>query len=70
MARKRKQHSVLFSVPERPLKYADLIIVVRHTGEKIGELRISQGGLDWRAGKAKRTRKLSWERFIRLIAEH
>ena len=52
-------HRIAVSVPEIELANRDLIIVVSSDGEKLGELRISKGGLDWwpKDAKTKKRRK-------------
>ena len=60
-------HVVSFSVPERPLKNSDIVFIVRRGTRKIGELRISQGGLDWFPRKAKTCYSTSWERFQKIL---
>jgi hypothetical protein len=60
-------HRVTFSIPERILAYSDIVFAVHRGPDKAGELRVSQGGVDWRRGRAKRWKKLSWERFNRIL---
>ena len=53
-------------VPQRRLAYSDIVFIVKKGPAKVGELRVSQGGIDWRAGKKKRRRRYSWENLDRL----
>jgi hypothetical protein len=64
-----QRHVVSFRVPERPLKHSDIIFVVRRGQRKIGELRISQGGIDWFPRKAHTGYTTSWERFQKMLEQ-
>jgi len=64
------KHDVDMSIPtSKVVLHADVVFEVRSDGEKLGELRVSQGGIDWRAGNAKIPAKLRWEQFDRLMNE-
>ena len=45
-------HKVTFSVPERPLANVDVEFNIRKNGTMFGTLKISQGGIVWRASPA------------------
>jgi hypothetical protein len=49
------------------LKNSDIVFIVRRGTRKIGELRISQGGLDWFPRKARTCYSTSWERFQKIL---
>jgi hypothetical protein len=57
--------------PSRPLtvEAADLVIEVYSDDEKLGELRISRGSIDWRSRKAKFPLQLRWEEFDALMRQ-
>jgi hypothetical protein len=64
------RHDVEMSIPtSKVVLHADVVFEVRSDGEKLGELRISQGGIDSRPGNAKIPSKLTWERFNRIMEE-
>jgi hypothetical protein len=64
------KHDVEMSIPtSKVVLHADVVFEVRSDGEKLGELRVSQGGVDWLPGNAKISAKLTWERFNRLMEE-
>ena len=47
------RHDVDMSIPtSKVVLHADVVFEVRSDGEKLGELRVSQGGVDWRPGNA------------------
>ncbi len=48
---------------------ADLVIEVTSDGEKLGELRVSRGSIDWAPRNHSYATSLSWERFDRMMRE-
>ena len=65
---RRRPHEVSFKVPERPMAYKDIVFIIRRGRLKVGEMRISQGGIDWRPRKGKVIRKRTWEQIQRLLS--
>jgi hypothetical protein len=55
---------------ELPVGNVDVKVVVDQDGERLGQLKISRGSIDWKPGRAKRTWQLEWEQFDRLMREH
>jgi hypothetical protein len=49
--------------------HADVVFEVRSDGEKLGELRISKGTLDWAPSSAKIPIRMTWEQFDRFMRE-
>lgn len=51
--------------PSRPLEVqaADLVVEVRSDEDKLGELWISRGSIDWRPRSGKHAYSLGWEQF-------
>lgn len=64
---KRSATMVMIHLPERPLAYADAIFRIRMKGEKLGEVRISQGGMDWYPPYAKQRRRFSWAKLAKIL---
>jgi len=63
-------HSVGLKIDhELPVGNVDLKIIVEQDGERLGQLKVSRGSIDWKPGKAKRTWQLEWERFDQLMRE-
>jgi hypothetical protein len=58
--------------PSRPLEVlsSDLVVEVSADGEKLGELRISRGSIDWVARGHQRAVSKSWEAFAKLMADN
>jgi hypothetical protein len=61
-----RKHSVraALSVPELTKARTSLKLEIFEEGEKVGELEIGRGGFFWKRGKGRKSRRLSWERFI------
>ena len=65
------RHDVEMKIPtSKVVLHADVVFEVRSDGEKLGELRVSQGAIDWCPGNAQGAAKLRWEQFDRLMEEH
>jgi len=58
--------------PSKPLAVdsADLVIEVTSSDQKLGELRISRGSIDWAPRAHAHARTLGWEEFDQLMQEH
>ena len=64
------RHDVDMSIPtSKVVLHADVVFEVRSDGEKLGELRVSQGGVDWWPANAQIPAKLTWEQFDRVMDE-
>ena len=61
------QHHIEISLPTKPLKNVDTTISVWSDGEKLGELRVSRGTLDWKSARRKIVKSISWERLAALL---
>jgi hypothetical protein len=63
-------HDVEMSIPTtKVVLHADVVFEVRSDGEKLGELRISKGTLDWAPSSAKIPIRMTWEQFDRFMRE-
>jgi hypothetical protein len=63
------RHDVEMRIPTTKMVFhADVVFEVRSDEEKLGELHISQGTIDWYPRNAQSAVSLSWERFDRLMA--
>lgn len=51
------------------IKAKDVVFKVYSGSEKFGELRVSQGAVVWRGRRDKQGRKLTWQRFDRLMED-
>ncbi|HZP72604.1 MAG TPA: hypothetical protein VFA97_04405 [Gaiellaceae bacterium] len=55
---------------ELPVGNVDLKVIVDEDGERLGQLTISRGSIDWKPGRAKRTWSLEWDRFDALMRDN
>lgn len=55
------KHHIEISLPTKPLKNVDATISAWSDGEKLGELRISKGGVDWKPAHKRTVKSFSWE---------
>ena len=63
-------HDVEMSIPTtKVVLHADVVFEVRSDGEKLGELRISKGTIDWAPANTRTPVQLTWEQFDRLMRE-
>ncbi|MGZ4676598.1 MAG: hypothetical protein ACXVJ7_18880 [Acidimicrobiia bacterium] len=64
------RHDVEMSIPTtKMVLHADVVFEVRSDGEKIGELRVSQGTIDWYPRSAHHGVSLTWEQFDQLMEQ-
>lgn len=63
------KHKVLVSIPAKEVVNSDVVFEIFGDDSKLGELRISKGGLDYFTSNKKFGTKLSWEQFDKLMGE-
>ena len=63
------KHRIEMALPVNLIMNADARFVVFSDDQKLGELHISRGTIDWWPGKKQKGRRLSWEQFDRLMDE-
>jgi hypothetical protein len=61
------RHEISITLPRKPLKNVDTTIEIKSDGEKLGELLISKGSLDWVPAGAQKPRRISWEDLAFLL---
>jgi hypothetical protein len=61
------RHHIEISLPTKPLKNVDATIVVWSDDEKLGEIRVSRGTLDWKSARKKSVKSFSWERLATIL---
>jgi len=65
------RHEVEMSIPTtKVVLHADVVFEVRSDDEKLGELRVSQGTIDWFPRRAQIPVRLTWEQFDRIMSDH
>ena len=63
-------HDVEMSIPTtKVVLHADVVFEIRSDDEKLGELRVSKGSIDWYPSNARIPVKLTWEQFDRLMRD-
>ncbi len=64
------KHDVEMSIPTtKVVLSADVVFEIRSDGDKLGELRISKGTIDWAPSNSKIPTQLTWEQFDQLMRE-
>ncbi len=64
------RHDVEMVIPTtKVVQHADVVFEVRSDEDKLGELRVSQGGIDWFPRHAQIPATLTWEQFDHLMQE-
>ena len=64
------EHHIEFSIPTGTVMNADVVFEVFSDEEKLGELRVSRGTIDWRPGRARKVVRLTWEQFDQMMRGH
>ena len=63
-------HDVEMSIPTtKVVLHADVVFEIRSDDEKLGELRVSKGSIDWYPSNARIPVKLIWEQFDRFMRD-
>jgi hypothetical protein len=61
-------YKIYFNIPERELGKNDIVITVKRNKEKLGDLLLSKGGVDWyRKGVRTNKASKSWLQLAKLI---
>lgn len=63
-------HKVTFSLPERELGKADIVVSVKSDKSVVGKLLVSKGSVVWRPKSKKQGKKINWKRFDELMQEY
>ncbi len=63
-------HTVYFKTPWRELGNTDFLVEIYDDEEKIGDLRISKGTLDYREGKGKKFVKVPWGQVSAMFGKY
>lgn len=63
-------HRIELEIPVNAIVNADARFVIYSDNEKLGELLISKGSLDWWPARRRKKVRLRWEAFAKLMEEH
>jgi hypothetical protein len=64
------KHEIEVSLPAHEVRNTDLTVIVHSDGQRLGELAISKGTIDWRPSRKHASVKLPWERFADLMERY
>ncbi len=64
------KHDVTVDLPTGIVLHSDVKFVVRSDDERLGELQVSKGSIDWIPGNARTRYHLGWEKFHEMMLEH
>lgn len=63
-------HQIDMKIPTtKAVLHADVVFEIRSDGEKLGELHISKGSIDWYHANARKPTRLRWERFDQVMEQ-
>ena len=60
-------HEVTVELPTGMVLHSDVKFVVKSDDERLGELQISQGTIDWVPGNARTRYQMVWEKFDEMM---
>jgi hypothetical protein len=61
------KHTVSFELPKREMGKVDADFYIQKDGTKLGQIRISKGGLDYYPANRKKAIKISWTQFDKMV---
>ena len=61
------KHNVYFELPSRELGKVDAKFWIYENREKLGEITISKGAIEYKPASKQKSIKLGWARFDRLM---
>jgi hypothetical protein len=62
-------HEVKFDLPPGMVLHSDVTFVVWSDEERLGELQVSQGSIDWIPGNARTRYHMEWEKFDEMMVQ-
>ena len=63
------RHRIEVQQPPRVVMHSDVSFIVFSNDERLGELSISKGTIDWKPARRHQTISLSWERFAQVMED-
>ncbi len=61
------EHRVEMAQPSKVVLHSDVRFTVYGDEQKLGDLTISKGTIDWRPARRRSVHSLTWEQFARLM---
>lgn len=63
-------HEIELSLPVKAILNSDARFTVYSDGQKLGELQVSRGSLDWKPRGKQKAIAIQWERFDQVVRKH
>lgn len=63
------KHNVFLDLPKREINKVDAHFYIHKDGEKLGQITVSKGGLDYYPANSKKPIKIGWTQFDKMIKE-
>jgi hypothetical protein len=65
------EHNILFSLPEVEMKRVDASLIIKKDAFKLGEMKISRGGIDYYPrGRKVNAIKLTWTQLDKILQKY
>ena len=61
------QHNVFLSIPTAEMGKVDAHFYIYRDNEKLGQITISKGGLDYKPNRRQKPIKINWSKFDELM---
>ena len=61
------RHRIEINQPPKVVMHSDVSFVVYSDGQRLGELAISKGTIDWKPANRRTAISMNWERFASLM---
>ena len=65
--RSMPRHRIEIQQPPKVVMHSDVSFIVFSDDERLGELSISKGTIDWKPARRRQPISMSWEKFARLM---
>lgn len=62
-------HKVFVNLPSREIGKVDVLFDIIQNDQKLGQINISKGGLDYYPSNSKKPIKIKWKQFDKMIRE-
>jgi hypothetical protein len=62
------RHRIEIEQPSKVVMHSDVSFVVFSDDERLGQLSISKGTIDWTPARRRKAISMSWEKFAQIMA--
>jgi hypothetical protein len=63
------RHKVIMRQPNELITKADIEFIIRRNDQKLGELHVSKGGIEWVPSNKKKPYRKSWTKFAQFMVQ-